>query len=67
MDCNFSWEFKRKSHSVALDDRHSNNSERGRRVSDDDFLAFATGDDQHDQVLLPEARLPRTGFRTVWL
>jgi hypothetical protein len=52
----FAGELERKSHSVALDDRDSNNAERGRRISDDDFLAFATGDYQHVQVLLPERR-----------
>jgi hypothetical protein len=67
MNRNLAGKLECKSHSVPFDDRHSNDAEWGRGVADDDFLAFATGDDEHDQVLLPEAALPRTGFGAVWL
>jgi hypothetical protein len=53
VDRDFTRKLERESDTVALDHRHPDDTKRRRGISDDDFLTFAAGDDEHDQGLLP--------------
>ena len=53
MHIDLSRKFKCQANTVTLDDRNPHHAKRGGGITDDNFFAFASGDDQHRLGLLP--------------